>query len=573
MAADEDQLLLLRKVHGLGDLDLAALLSLIAREHCIVGTETPALDDLVAELRLVASRTFGLESAVVDCTPLTTLDDLASAILVQQQQQPPPPSQQSQAPPRSASTSPLVPRSKTDSYFHPHHHQNHHHHHHNGRRHGSTSAGGPANNDASVSSTHGGQAQPSPLRTLAPIPAAAAAASPRLGYGYGHNYNGAGSGGGRSKTPSTPHIANVIIAKNLDAAPKAVQIQCLELLRTRRLFTRTSVQTAPKQFLFVAVLGSMGSSTQEGGGGGGGPNSIAGRLTPHFNDHFYIAHWHDPVEDGFPHLEGDDGDEEERGEEEEQERGIGGGGDYDEYGDGNDSVRVDTASFESAESVIRRSVAGTPRIDFSGAAAASAKERNNTSRGGSSRHRSTTITSGGYREDNDGNKNNNTFDTDNEDQQQQQQSPPLLSEHDIATLALATCKVAVDVEVLRYEMNVVSFLRLHRAVAVTGATGPSGSSGGGGGGGVGSVTPTSTKHLQQLVRSLAVLHGLAYATPALVGLAVRKAYLHRIRVLGSVERERSMQWGSDRAAVVALLDGVGAEEVIDEVLGAVDAPL
>lgn len=41
------------KIHSLGDLDLAALLCLVNREHCIISTEPEALDDLVEELQLV----------------------------------------------------------------------------------------------------------------------------------------------------------------------------------------------------------------------------------------------------------------------------------------------------------------------------------------------------------------------------------------------------------------------------------------------------------------------------------------------------------------------------------------
>jgi hypothetical protein len=81
-------------------------------------------------------------------------------------------------------------------------------------------------------------------------------------------------------------IANVIIAKNLDEAPKQVQIQALELMRTKRIFTHTSVQSVPKRFLFIALLA-----------GGEGP-----RLTKHLNDHMFISHFHHPV-DGFPNLE------------------------------------------------------------------------------------------------------------------------------------------------------------------------------------------------------------------------------------------------------------------------------
>ena len=81
-------------------------------------------------------------------------------------------------------------------------------------------------------------------------------------------------------------MANVIIAKNLDDAPIQVQIQALELMRTKRIYTSSSVQIAPKRFLFMALLA-----------GGEGP-----RLTKHLNDHMFISHFHDP-EDGFPNLE------------------------------------------------------------------------------------------------------------------------------------------------------------------------------------------------------------------------------------------------------------------------------
>lgn len=108
-------------------------------------------------------------------------------------------------------------------------------------------------------------------------------------------------------------------------------------------------------------------------------------------------------------------------------------------------------------------------------------------------------------------------------------------------------------DILRYQMNIVSFLRMHRAVD-------------------GGITPAATKHLHQLVKSLAPLHKLDYVTPALIGLAVRKVYLHRIRIT-EPEKERSMQWGSQLEAVEALLEGVGPEEVVEEVLEMVTAPL
>ena len=560
---DQQQQLLLSKVHGLGDLDLAALLSLIAREHCIVATETgPALDTLVEEFRLVARRTFGLDAAVVDCSPHTTLDDLAAAILVHHHHNPHDYHRHNRHPsipqtpnPRPATSTPLVSRTDSYSYFN-----------HSPRQGGGGGGGGGYASQQML--------QPSPLRNLSPRPTTSsttptANASPALGYSsYGADR------GGR-KTPTLPpssspprRIANVIVAKNLDAAPKAVQIQCLELLRTRRLFTRTSVQTAPKQFLFVAVVGtdSSSSSSSNDGGVNSGPNGVAARLTPHLNDFFYIAHWHDPA-DGFAHLE-------ER--EEERENSGDGHGDDDHtksgargsHGSEGDEDPDTPTSFESAESVVRHSVTGTPRgsgINALTPAVPTKKGRNLTSW-----DRDTANDTGNH------DNNDNADDAADDDQKE-----PLFSESDIATLALAACEVAVDVDVLRYAMNVVSFLRLHRAVSVSGA-----GLGTGGPGVTGSVTPTSTRHLEHLIRGLAALHGLDYAPPALVGLAARKVYLHRVRVIAAlgpegpdssgefpVERERSMQWGSDRAAVEALLAGVGPTEVLDDVLGMVDAPL
>lgn len=44
---------LTERIHDLTDLELATLLCLIAKEHCIIETEPEALDDLEHELRLV----------------------------------------------------------------------------------------------------------------------------------------------------------------------------------------------------------------------------------------------------------------------------------------------------------------------------------------------------------------------------------------------------------------------------------------------------------------------------------------------------------------------------------------
>jgi hypothetical protein len=44
---------LLGKIHDLSDLELAVLICLVAKEHCIIDTEPDALDELVEELELV----------------------------------------------------------------------------------------------------------------------------------------------------------------------------------------------------------------------------------------------------------------------------------------------------------------------------------------------------------------------------------------------------------------------------------------------------------------------------------------------------------------------------------------
>ncbi len=44
---------LINKIHDLSDLELAALICLIAQEHCIIDTEPDAQDDLVQELQIV----------------------------------------------------------------------------------------------------------------------------------------------------------------------------------------------------------------------------------------------------------------------------------------------------------------------------------------------------------------------------------------------------------------------------------------------------------------------------------------------------------------------------------------
>lgn len=69
-----------------------------------------------------------------------------------------------------------------------------------------------------------------------------------------------------------------------------------------------------------------------------------------------------------------------------------------------------------------------------------------------------------------------------------------------------------------------------------------------------------------------MLHGLDFVTPSLVQLAARKIYRHRIAIV-SPQNERSLQYGSELAAVEMLLKDVSPETVLDEVLDAIEVPL
>ncbi|RDL39559.1 Uncharacterized protein BP5553_03899 [Venustampulla echinocandica] len=355
---------LIDKIHDLSDLELAALICLVAKEHCIIDTEPDALDDLVEELELVTANVFGLPHAVVDCSEHTSLDDFAHAIL--------------------------------------------------------TVEGSPARSNSPIHTRHESYFLQTPnFQSISRSPVSETFAD--------------------NKT-----IANVIIAKNLDEAPKPVQIQALELMRTGRIYTRTSVQHAPKQFLFIALLAA-----------GEGP-----RLTKHLNEYMFISHFHDP-EHGFPNLE-------------------------ERFDDGN-----------SISSVVKKS----------------------------------------------------------QDLESETALHPRISTTDVEQLAQLSEHTITSVEVKQYQQNIISFLRLHRAVT-------------------GGISAVATRHFDKLTKCIAPLHGLSYATPSLVAIAARKIYPHRIQIV-EPEKERSRQWGSDVGAVRTLLEGIGPEDVIDEVLGSsgVEAPL
>jgi MoxR-like ATPase len=130
---------------------------------------------------------------------------------------------------------------------------------------------------------------------------------------------------------------------------------------------------------------------------------------------------------------------------------------------------------------------------------------------------------------------------------------PAFTESDILALHRCGDEVTISTEITSYVMNIIAFLRLHRAV-------------------LDGISPLATSHCIKLAKSLAPLHGLRYVTPSLVTLAVKKIYPHRISITPP-ERERSVQWGSNIDAVTAVLEGMGPDAVIDDVLGSVEVPL
>lgn len=99
----------------------------------------------------------------------------------------------------------------------------------------------------------------------------------------GGSYTGASSIPFRSSRSGSPTLnntlderktCNVVIARNLNKTERNVQIQALELMRSRRIYSRTAVHATPKRFLFIALL----------------EDSIPGPpfLTPHLNDQFFV---------------------------------------------------------------------------------------------------------------------------------------------------------------------------------------------------------------------------------------------------------------------------------------------
>ncbi|KAL6721602.1 hypothetical protein ACLMJK_000706 [Lecanora helva] len=130
----------------------------------------------------------------------------------------------------------------------------------------------------------------------------------------------------------------------------------------------------------------------------------------------------------------------------------------------------------------------------------------------------------------------------------------LFSTQDINVLADMSEQVTTTAEVQSYLHNLVVFLRLHRAVVAV------------------EISPIATKYFKQLSRILTVIHGQSFVTPAIIALAFRKIYHHRIRIV-TPDFERSIQYGSHLNAVASYLEGVTVDTVIEDVLNELEVPV
>ncbi|KAL6237239.1 hypothetical protein BDW75DRAFT_204587 [Aspergillus navahoensis] len=239
-------------------------------------------------------------------------------------------------------------------------------------------------------------------------------------------------------------IVNVVIAKNFDYAPECIQLEALELMRSRKLTTGSGFLETPTHFLFVPIV--VRESSQ-----------VRPKLNAHLNDTLFVSHFHDS-RDEYVYLEDDDWMSEGQA---------------------------------SMSSVVRR-----PNV----------KDSHRTS-----------------------------------------------IDHELLEALRDTSKaVTATAELVRYQQDIVVFLRLSRAVA-------------------GGISARSSIQLTKLAKLLAVIHGIDYLTPSIVALAATKVFRHRI-VVAKPEDDRSLQYGSDLSAVAKVLEYATPDTILESVLG-LEAPL
>ncbi|KAF3384663.1 hypothetical protein F1880_002442 [Penicillium rolfsii] len=88
------------------------------------------------------------------------------------------------------------------------------------------------------------------------------------------------------------NVVNIVIAKNFNYIEDDIQVQALQLMRTRWLATEPGMLKAPAEFLFLPLV------VRE-------RDQLDPPLNSHLNDHLFVSHFYSWV-DGFVYLEDDD---------------------------------------------------------------------------------------------------------------------------------------------------------------------------------------------------------------------------------------------------------------------------
>jgi hypothetical protein len=199
----------LAAIPDLTDLELAVLLSLIAKQPCLVYSDDELLGTLASELALIVSDIFKLSYVVLEESDYHNVDSFSDAILDDQRS--------------------ITNDSDMDS-------------------------------DTDIMGALRSRVQ---------------------------NVSFKGPRSHVEQTLDNRMVVNVIIAKDFNRACHDVQIQVMELIRRRRIFSKTTVHPAPKTFLFLPLV------------------STAERHIPlnhHLNDRIFMSHTH-TSDDGFPNVE------------------------------------------------------------------------------------------------------------------------------------------------------------------------------------------------------------------------------------------------------------------------------
>ncbi|OOQ85502.1 hypothetical protein PEBR_24961 [Penicillium brasilianum] len=88
------------------------------------------------------------------------------------------------------------------------------------------------------------------------------------------------------------NVVNIVIAKNFNLVDDDIQVQALQLMRTRKLATGSGMLNAPTGFLFIPVV------VRE-------TDQLDPPLNTHLNEHLLVSHFYSWV-DGFVYLEEDE---------------------------------------------------------------------------------------------------------------------------------------------------------------------------------------------------------------------------------------------------------------------------